>query len=131
MGCDIHLHVEQKVSGKWEHYNYPRIDRSYVLFGKMAGVRGEEKPISLPKGFPDDASYPTTLDYRRWGEDGHSHSWLNREELIELKAWFVSEYPEDLWRFYDVFGFFYGGGLEDPLEETPAEDVRVVFWFDN
>lgn len=27
MGCDIHLHIEVKINGAWEHYATPRVDR--------------------------------------------------------------------------------------------------------
>lgn len=60
--------------------------RDYDLFGILANVRngtwGEPlKPISEPKGFPEDASPYVKKKKERWGEDGHSHSWLSIAEL--------------------------------------------------
>jgi len=91
MGCDIHLHIEVLIDGKWEHYSAPCIWRDYPLFTKMAGVRdydGSIAPISLPKGMPDNASLITVLEYKRIDSDGHSHSWLSLKEIGELIAWF-------------------------------------------
>ena len=51
MGCDIHLHVEVKIKGKWLHYNHPNIDRCYWLFTKMAGVR-EIEGVEACEGLP-------------------------------------------------------------------------------
>jgi len=41
MSCSIHLHIEVKVDGTWEHYGEPSINSNYQLFEKLAGVRGE------------------------------------------------------------------------------------------
>ena len=41
MSCDIHLHVEVKVNGKWLHYDKVGMHPFfYEMFAKMAGVRG-------------------------------------------------------------------------------------------
>ena len=88
MGCDIHCHAEVKINGKWEHYSTPQFERNYRIFEKMAGVRGdEENAISAPKGLPEDCSVVTMLDSRRWGADGHSHSWLSADEIRQLSEW--------------------------------------------
>jgi len=101
MGTDIHLYVEVRRDGKWESadtwtpdeysfnemwvdwknkfYNTP----NYVLFGVLAGVRGREdpKPISEPKGLPDDMSEPLAKYAREHFE--HTGSWLTLRELME------------------------------------------------
>ena len=78
MGCDIHVHFEIKLNGKWEHYSNPSIDRNYELFAKMADVRNDYEnpiiPISFPKGLPKDLSVVTKFEVDHWGSDGHSHS---------------------------------------------------------
>ena len=110
MGCDIHCHVEKRGStGSWQkiggfvsdHYDpnneffsgdqYRNSDspieaRNYFLFSILAGVRSDGKsikPISEPKGLPDDASAEVKADSDEWGGDGHSHSWLTVKDLME------------------------------------------------
>ena len=34
MGTDMHLHIELKIDGRWEHWSAPRIDRNYEFFAK-------------------------------------------------------------------------------------------------
>jgi len=145
MGCDIHLHIELKVSGKWEHYAAPSVDRWYKLFGLLAGVRDNAiKPISPPKGLPKDISVLTKLEREDMGRDGHTDSWLNANEILIL-----SETLND-WGEKDNVGFL-GYDLEQKILRTylfrnsfaghvkyedcslpdGVEDVRFVFWFDN
>jgi hypothetical protein len=144
MGCDIHLHIEVKVEGKWEHYGAPNINRNYDLFEKMAGVRGEiENAISIPKGAPDDMNIITKCSYKDWGTDAHSCSWFNLEEIVKLTKWLDSLSLDDPKAFlpFDLEhtilhtyceGNSFAGILEYP-EGKPKwiEDVRFVFWFDN
>jgi hypothetical protein len=110
MGCDIHLHVEKKVDGQWNRWErtevvtwpsgyrtaenyYGYSGRNYDLFGMLADVRNGRgfagcdtgdgfKPISMPKGFPEDASYEVEKDKDCWEGDGHSHSYLTLSELL-------------------------------------------------
>ncbi len=135
MGCDIHLHVEVKVNGKWLHYNQADVDRWYGLFGKMAGVRGTETPIAQPRGLPVDVT-AATRQYCYWdGTDGHSISYLSSDEIATLVSWAKSELPE--WRSNENFGWLEGGSYEDfrkypeDFDAEHLEDFRFVFWFDN
>lgn len=140
MGCDIHLHVEVKLNGKWEHLNAPYIGRDYQLFGRMAGVRDDEQPHIEPRGLPQELSVITTYDVNHWAGDGHSHSWLNAKEAGEIQKWYEEKYSQ---RFHPpLFGYVFGNLVdsyvkneddEDDEEDTPKslEDVRIVFWFDN
>jgi hypothetical protein len=139
MGCDIHAHVEIKVSGKWYHYNHPKIDRYYELFARMANVRnnGSIEPISEPRGLPEDITFTTRYD-RNWdGVDGHSDSWLSAKEVADLGKWVEAkrkEFAPKVWysfEHHDV-GYIFGNGWDD-CERRPKgyEDARLVFWFDN
>lgn len=139
MGCDIHLHTEVKLNGKWEHYNCANVPRNYELFGHMAGVRRDDiKPIAEPKGLPDDLSVITAMDAKHWGVDGHTHSWFDAKEIVELEdtyskiatAPYEPWWPEKMWGY--LFGNSWGGFAKWP-EDYPKEieDVRFVFWFDN
>lgn len=132
MGCDIHLHQEVKVSGKWEHYGCPSIDRSYDLFGKMAGVRGDGPPVAPVRGLPKDITDITRMSAVMYGSDGHTHSWLNADEIAELEKWLEERQGS---RFNRPFGYLFGNGWGD-FKESPGdypqeiEDIRFVFWFD-
>lgn len=95
MGCDIHAHVEVKLKGQWHHYHAPYINRDYSLFSKMANVRNGSlssmryvKPISKPRGMPEDISLITKVMREGWGGDGHSDSWLGSAEVCELIKWY-------------------------------------------
>jgi len=146
MGCDIHFYAEKKDGDKWvsadkwtvdpydedpKYVNVTRedsfyYDRNYLLFGILAGVRDRSvKPISEPRGLPQDVSPEVEARSEYLGVDGHSHSWLT---LAELYA-----YP---WE--EVMGDAYGAPKYFVSETLPrleklgeSENVRVVFFFDN
>jgi hypothetical protein len=139
MGCDIHLHVEVKIEGKWQNWTAPNLDRNYDLFAKMADVRNYNQgtvPISKPKGLPEDISVVTKLSYDHWGVDGHSHSWLGYGALTVLEEWINNqehlEGHRKVWEFDRMFGWFLGNGFLDKGSwPDGVDDVRFVFWFDN
>lgn len=136
MGCDIHLHIEIKLNGKWEHWGAPHLQRNYPLFAKMAGVRNyddEIEPIAKPKGLPEDLTVCTKFNAGYDGNDGHSHSWLNCQEIAVLSTWARKTQKKDLeWDI--VHSSLLGNGFDIATypESTPKEitDVRFVFWFD-
>ena len=141
MGCDIHLHSEVKINGQWHHHSDCSVKRSYRLFAKMADVRnwGESgiNPISEPKGLPDDATFLTKLHSEKYGTDGHSHSWLDKNEIVILHDFIKSQ--EDLtWKFeHQNLPYFMGNHLDgfvnypEDWKIYNIEDVRYVFFFDN
>ena len=93
MGCDIHASLEYLNDYNWSSMNlhikndelvdYDFTDRSYIRFSILAGVRNDYKlkPISEPRGFPEDASKETKEFYNEWLGDAHSASWLTLKEL--------------------------------------------------
>ena len=138
MGCDIHLHTEVKIDGKWYTYGTPNVRRNYDVFAKMANVRngdGEIDPIAEPKGLPEDCSKVTTVKAEYWEADAHPHSWLGAEEICELEEWYEETFKHlkvpYAWASH-LFGYSWGGFSKYP-EDNPEEieDVRFVFWFDN
>ena len=135
MGCDIHIHSEIKVGGKWLHYDQPECERDYDLFEKMAGVRGElRNAIAPPRGLPEDANETTKFDAKRWGSDGHSHSWLSASEIAELAEWQEKQGKRPFEAEWDhwLFGNTYSGFVRYPQDNIKdLEDVRFIFWFDN
>ena len=140
MGCDIHLHIEVKINCKWEHYSTPNVGRNYLLFEKMAGVRGsDENAICKPKGLPDDASIITNLDYRTWKAYAHSASWLDLKQINQLNEWliYLCEKEARPAIYYDLEHsilscyLFEGSFCDLPSNIPEVTDVRFVFWFDN
>ena len=144
MGCDIHIHVERLVDGKWQYVTKPdchpdttnewHVDdwyhgRCYTLFGLLAGVRAHQyEPFKEPRGVPNDRSneYQDVVD--DWGHDGHTHSWYTLHEL-EDADWYQDEDAEGNECAAD------GGFVEQtiPLLEAVGkpDEVRMLFFFDN
>lgn len=137
MGCDIHMHQEVKINGNWEHYRETGLPRNYAVFSKMAGVRGDEDPIAEPRGLPSDATVVTRFDSDEWGVDGHTHSWINGDEILKLEEWIREKGFVDTWSLEsEYWGYLFGntwGGFTKYPDERPKglEDIRFVFWFDN
>lgn len=105
MGADIHIYVEIKKEGLWEHFdgdqftldnydkeqqkkikgNTPFDWRWYQMFSFLAGVRGGLKPIKEAIYFiPKDCSEYVQSEWERWEGDGHSLSSLTARELCEF-----------------------------------------------
>ncbi len=140
MGCDIHLHIEMKVKGKWLHYGCPSMDRDYRLFAKMANVRNYHgiDPISEARGFPcDGVSEVTAVCYAHDKPDVHDISWLTKTEIEELTGWYESKHTWDVvghrdwkcWNHHCIKSYLCGNNITSSVEGI--EDVRFVFWFDN
>jgi len=113
MGCDIHLYTEIKHtvnnkeiwvnSDNWKYnpqYIKDNVDgeymlevepiythRNYELFSVLADVRngGDMKYIVQPRGIPEDVSEITKVESDKMDSDGHSHSWLTLQELINYQ----------------------------------------------
>jgi hypothetical protein len=111
MGCDIHMHKEKFVGGKWVTadewvaYDYGEdekgmeipwknrfTDRNYDLFGLLAQVRRREYEHSFaPRGMPLVCSEEVREAATKWDGDGHSHSYLYLHELKELRAFLETD----------------------------------------
>lgn len=148
-----------------KYTEHPFSQRDYDLYGMLADVRngtwGEKiKPISEPKGLPQDVSKYVKKQSDEWATDGHSRSFLTLEE-IEKYNWkkkvkrnaFVSKQQAKDYKEKGIVPKSYaawssmGVQLEwddevfskEFIEKTiPAlkklkkhGDVRIVFWFDN
>ena len=150
MSCDIHLHTEVKINGKWHHYGMPHVHRDYRVFAKMAGVRnyaGGPVPIAEPRGIPEGVTELTRFDCEEWGSDGHTHSWLDAKEIALLYAFINDELKlvdrqigKVGWWPEKNFGYFFGNTWGDFREYKDhsnggvpkgVDDIRFVFWFDN
>jgi hypothetical protein len=121
MGCDITGGIENKMCREDKYYftcaKDIYIDRSYTLFGYLAGVRSIEKPIVEPRGLPEEMSDGLKELYEEWEGDAHTESWLTFREMRSLPEKFRS-LP-----FYKT--------AEAYAEQHGENNVRFVFWFDN
>lgn len=87
MGCDIHSHAERRgADGTWKLVQgvHPFSDRSYEIFGFLAGVRNYSAvtPIVQPRGFPKDACTQVVREFKSWEGDAHTPSWITLQELL-------------------------------------------------
>ena len=101
----------------------PDRGRNYTRFYILAGVRdGEYKPISDPKGLPEDVSVKTAgcvvEDY--FGD--HSFSWLT---LGEMEV-YCEENPDAAPHIQDIVD-----GMRTIKSNEYCTEVRIVFGFDN
>jgi len=127
MGCDIHMHTERRVDGRWVHVEQgPYDDRNYGFFSALANVRSYDDyggPIAEGRGIPEDASPEVQADSEVWGSDGHSRSYATLDEL----ECFLAENPEPK----DGASFWTDGMTKLRAIGGDPEHVRIVFWFDN
>ncbi len=158
MGCDIHSFAEVRDGGVWktvggifptDHFNQncekvkgfsrnPFTVRSYSMFSWLAGVRNyQQHPVfSQPRELPLDVSRELKEEAEKLGMDGHSHSWLALDELLEVdykKTIKLTDHNEERTvtlkehlgqAYFDILNML------EPLADDP-HDIRLVFWFDN
>lgn len=133
MGCNSHISIEvfeKWYNGKqWETWalDIPE-SRDYQLYEAMAGVRSNEEDDMMfpPRGIPIDVSLAVKYWIQRYGEDGHSHSWLYADEfnkaLIKGKS---DSFPtNNTWLAVDKV-------LDSLAQVYGRTGVRIVFFFDN
>jgi hypothetical protein len=150
MGCDIHAYVEVNNNGTWELDKEIFDVRHYGLFGWLANVRNYSgiKPLSEPRGIPEDISDAVKRQLECWAMDAHSCSYLTGEDLLNVN------YDQIVWdrrvmrgndggcttdnpsegRRLTLRQFLNGEVMRDILSLNKYPDrskVRVVFWFDN
>lgn len=142
MGCDIHLHIEIRVAGKWHHYSAPSIARNYELFNILAGVRhnpDDPDPIIPPRGLPEDMTEVTRMDMDGFGKYGHHASWFGLPEICKLTDWLTEQggfkmgmdLEHHILHCY-LFRNSFAGVLKYPQDDHHGvEDVRFIFCFDN
>jgi hypothetical protein len=92
--------------------------------------------VAQPRGIPEDLAWLTKWVIAR-DADGHSHSWLNVEEIRALTEWY-EEYDRLGRRRYleQWLGTYFGNTFWDVGPGSTARgsyhtDVRFVFYFDN
>lgn len=142
MGCDIHLAIEVKINGRWQHYGMPRVEGNYRLFSLMCGVRyeqGQPDPVVnvLLNDVPEDADELTKFHYNWWRGDAHHlcvFSWAKISELIQKGQKYLGW--RSMFPLTDEMelGYCFGNSWENWKQHAGlrgVEDVRWVVWFDN
>jgi hypothetical protein len=101
MGCDIHIIAQKrdangkwvKIEGEFSEGPSPFDWRQYGMFAFLADVRNysDIKPLSQPRGFPEDFDRGAVEEFVADGDHGdeviydwmgdHSYSWLSVAEL--------------------------------------------------
>ncbi len=176
MGCDIHCVLEVRLSDgkghfKWvcadpmrydpyfdDRYGFQLIvetnapdDRDYDYFAALAGVRGDIEPVIEPRGIPKDACQEYLDMVERFDCDGHTHSWLTFNEMLNGGVFdevnYIYEEIDEAYReILDNFWFagipkteyrndykFYEDAMKRHLDafSKHLDDVRMCFFFDN
>jgi hypothetical protein len=135
MGCDIHVMVESRYahnrkpegvasSTPWgyAHLGEVGLPRDYLLFERMAGVRGDEKRAIAPlRGIPADASLDTKRELGG-NDDLHSHSWISEDEFQRI-YWELGD-RESVQALRALIAY-------ERAWVGPDGDVRIIFAFDN
>lgn len=141
MGTDIHGILQSQVDGSWVTHEQIPDDRSYLLFGILADVRGCQLmagPIANSHGLPEDFHLDDVVrdlkidpDSRQSHEDYilgyHDFSWLSVAEILAYPGWseIFDSRPASHW--CDWFLTY----LADAIKHAPGTDHRIVFGFDS
>ena len=136
MGASIHMHIELKSGDTWHHYSAPHIFRNTVFFDLVSGMYERIKPVTSPRGLPQDITFVTKFcyDQDRSGYHLHHEGWLGADEIVKLQRCMIQEYESrgldrmdaDL---DDNFFHTYING-NSVIQHQGWDDVRFIFWFD-
>ncbi|NBB79925.1 MAG: hypothetical protein GVY36_10840 [Verrucomicrobia bacterium] len=139
MGCDIHPYICRWTEDEgFENFSYEQLDfaRNYVIFGLMAGIRGNEQ-LFEPRGLPDDLPSAVQFAFEYNRDDWHTPSWLKIDELREVRDVYV-RHMEKSGKRRGYPGQHLAGiiGMMDSAEQWWNQhfgggDAILVFWFDN
>lgn len=106
--------------------------RNYDFFAEIAGVRGAgPSPLGLPEGL----SVMAREEIKRWGPDGHSHSWLYLRDFVMSAIRHNGDIGDAALKAlngkHPALEFLNApaDGIQVDIEDLA--DFRVVFWFDN
>lgn len=93
-------------------------DRDYDWFAAIAGVRwsfnDNKDGYYGGRNIPEDCHTLIAIEYKCWGRDAHSHSWVMINELMSNDA--LSNFKQIKW-------------LKEHVNDQ--EHTRMTFWFDN
>lgn len=148
MGCDIHTLIQVRTEKGWEVFNekiflteldiptnQPFMQRSYRLFGVLAGVRNysEIPPIKLPIGWPADLATDdgwVSIDANPHNDiylGDHSKTWYSLKELLEFD-WLKT--CEDRRAGVQIAeGLYSGAGTCEPGKGAKMTYAEAVGWY--
>ena len=125
-------------------------ERNYDLFAVLANVRNRSGNykypyIDEPRGIPDDATKYVRKEYDLWDIDAHSASYLTFREILEFyyEKTPKTEFGYDILNplierlkkradeFNIIHSFDWNGGLSTKDLYDRADNIRIVFFFDN
>jgi hypothetical protein len=135
VGCDIYMHAQAKIDGKWIWYDQNIFDgRNYELFDALDGCRSDKKHkygnVFPRKGFPKDSDdklkEPDHWDNDYWTESGvylgyAGVSYLSLTELKTFEYWSeVSKtFSDEVMPYLEAVAEKYGG----------PDNARIVFGY--
>lgn len=149
MGCDIHCFVEKKVDEKyncWQQVKLYKVEeyhqdikvvdpydgRNYDLFSILAGVRGPYEPLVYPRGLPENLSEDVEKERAWMGQDAHTQTWYDLNELFLLREVHKSEEEyESFVDFVNWIEFYLHFAGEWVFSDVTPGKYRVVIWFDS
>lgn len=133
MGCDIHLHVEGKRNGEWLYLGHPNLDRNYLFFGLLSGVRmSVDEPFPIVKQsldeLPQDVTSQTKMFY-----DQHRNDWHNLGvcDLEQISQAFDAMKNFDRRSEGFVSGRDHNWHRKYRDGDILFEEYRFIFWYDN
>ena len=135
MSTSIHMHIEVKKDGQWQHYSAPSMLREGQFFDLLAGIYGIDTPVVPVKGLPNDMSGITQYCYEMDSESycPHHQGWLSSAELRLLQQRLRDLNPAMDPFDVDLEGVFFHCYINGNAVSSHQgfEDSRLIFWFDN
>ena len=121
--------------------------RNYELFAILADVRNSDyvNYITDPKGLPHDVTEYVKREYQAWGNDAHSCSYFTLSELIDyydecgpdssstcnvLKP-LINKLKQRADELDLIWDFEWNNSFTRDVARKKANNIRIVFWFDN
>lgn len=126
MGCDIHAFIEYQCDDYHVTQSQVFIDRWYILFGALAGVRDSDVVNLFPaRGLPEDIGVETRGAWYDWQDDAHHASWLTTAEFEQAIA--------VLGERFEVTNAIDVQTVLATMRHLDASShlARLVFWFDS
>lgn len=131
MGCDIHPIIEivpwgHKPEEEWAYWKaiaVPPSDRNYELFAHLAGVRGPQAWIWIPRrGYPKDLSD----EAKAFLSMDHSPTWFTLEEAQGFNTATLDKWAANVWeRWLNM------AEAVSRVWQVPARSIRFVMDFDS
>ncbi len=130
----IYLFVERKINDHWEcqlmkheaylePVKYWYLQRNYLFFSLLAGVKGPFVPIVPPRGLPEDLSAGIKEEWEETEKCDHCPSYYSLTELLKAQ-----DTPEKFIGYVDIKNYksFKANGKPDAWDVSPPKGVQVL-----